>query len=113
MFYTIKATPRMHQISMDEFMAMTAEDLNRKVYQREDFTLTRTTSEPRIDCDVYATLSVMTEFMAAHQNLYNAERSTLYRTFYIPKKSVEILWKLFIFIKIRKTITLVFSLVEI
>ena len=87
MFYTIKATPRMHQISMDEFMAMTAEDLNRKVYQREDFTLTRTTSEPKIDCDVYGTISLMTEFMAAHKNLYTAERSTLYRTFYIPKKS--------------------------
>ena len=89
-YITIKQSPAYHQISFEEMMAG-IKDLSK--YVSANTSNTRTyfveTVNPKLleNTDVTHMISMLTEFNQTHEDLFTKDRSSLYRTFHIPKHS--------------------------
>jgi len=89
-YITIKQPPAYHQISFEEMMAG-VKDLSKYVSANTSNTRTYFTEtvNPKLleNTDTMHMISLLSEFNQTHEALFAKERSTLYRTFHIPKHS--------------------------
>ena len=91
MFYiTVMQSPIYHQMSLEEFLFQTYE---RKIVVNENISNTKTYERETISdrlmnrLDISALIEQLVKFNESTSELRGAERTTLYTTFHIPKKS--------------------------
>jgi retron-type reverse transcriptase len=89
-YITIKQSPTYHQISFEEMMAG-VQDLSKYVYANTSNTRTyfaeRVNPKLLDNTDIGHMISLLRAFNQTHESFFNANRDSLYRTFYIPKSS--------------------------
>lgn len=89
-YITIKQSPIYHQITFEEMMAG-VQDLSK--YISANTSNTRTFFVERLNpkllehTDIDCMIELLAAFNRSHQELFNADRAALYKTFYIPKNS--------------------------
>lgn len=89
-YFVTKAPPRFHQLSVDEYLF---EDraVNGFTALCETETVTRywksIPETVRASYNIPLAIQALANFNRIHEDLFKAERTTLYHTFYIPKRS--------------------------
>jgi len=82
--------PSYHQISFEEMMAG-VQDLSKYVHANTSNTRTYFAERvnPRLleNTDIYSMTELLRSFNQTHEGLFNKDRASLYKTFYIPKSS--------------------------
>lgn len=96
-YMTIMQTPRMHQITLEEILKGEV-NVDRFSQDTKDVTGTVTTFREVIDPDVVrranipSMIKALEDFTVKYNELYEPERTSLYDTFPIPKKSGGLRW---------------------
>ena len=89
-YITIMQPPSYHQISFEEMMAG-VQDLSKYVHANTSNTRTYFAERvnPRLleNTDIYSMTELLRSFNQTHEGLFNKDRASLYKTFYIPKSS--------------------------
>lgn len=89
-YITIKQQPAYHQITFEQMMAG-VQDLSKYVCANTSNTRTYFTGRvnPKLleNTDVNRMISVLKSFNQTHEALFDKDRASLYKTFYIPKSS--------------------------
>jgi len=89
-YITVKQSPRHLQMTLEEMLAG-ASDLNKFVLNNESNTHTYFVERPSValleKTDVYRMIDLLDGFNNLYSALYEADRASLYRQFYLPKKS--------------------------
>lgn len=90
MFITTKAYKRYHTMSLDDVWFGDDEAVfNGLITENETGTITRVIDNvsPLARCNVYGLTCALQEFNNTYRSLIEADKHSLYRTFYIPKSS--------------------------
>ena len=96
-YITIMQTPRLHQITLEEILNGEV-NVDRFPQDVKDVTGTVTSFREVIDPEIIrrsnipAMIKALQDFIDKHDDLYKVERSSLYDTFPIPKKTGGLRW---------------------
>ena len=90
MYVTIPQTPRTHQITLDDILLGKIPDVpmyKGAVTGTVTHDIRNITTEMSRRYDIYGLKKILSEFNEKHKEMIDCDHSTLYHTFYIPKKS--------------------------